>query len=133
MPNPQDIYQKTVLFARVTGELMKRAQAADEARQKQAEAIAKQIPITVEALRAGERIMESEKEAVAQGLSDPITALDLMAKLAYHKNSDELRPTGGPAPGTQVKKASLHMCGAPVADWDATEGGQAFRRILMGE
>jgi hypothetical protein len=127
---PQTL-QKTLLLARTAGELIKRAQeAAGQSQQKQA-AINARIPATVDALTAGGRIYAEDKEAVSRGLQDHGTCLELLEKLAYHRNDSEVATLGHPMVDTAPAK-KIRYCGAQVSDWDDTEGGQAFRRIMMG-
>jgi hypothetical protein len=125
--------QKTLLFARVTGELLKRAQANEQQQLQKTAAVTAKIPAAVQALLDGERIYWEDKEAVAKACQSHEACLDLLTKLAFHRNTQEVSSLGHTAPGTettQVKKAS-RVCGAQVVDWDETEAGRAFRDKLL--
>ena len=130
----ENLQQQLLTSLRVSSELMKRAQAAEEKLQKLASAINSEIPATVDALVSGGRITADEKDSVSHGLQDPVTGLQLMRKLAFHRNDKEtVEPIGKPVgKGGQVKTANARYLGEHVADWDETNGGRAFRDILMG-
>jgi hypothetical protein len=125
------LMQNALRLARVTGELIKRAQLAKQAQEQQAASVASRVPATVEALLAGERIYPEQKEAVAKGLTNHGACLDMLAKLANHRNDSEVALGRTVQSQPAVKKAS-HVCGASVVDYDSTEAGRRFRDILLG-
>lgn len=57
----------------------------DEQQQK----IAALIPAAVDALVSGERIDESQREKAAEVLKDPVKALEMLTKVAIHRNASE--------------------------------------------
>ena len=127
MSNPA---QKALCLARVTSELLKRTQQAEEKQAAEKSAIASLIPDVVEALVKHERIMPYQKEAVAKGLTDHKQCLEALMKLAANRNASEIQSIGTPVEGAQTKQASA-LTGMPVSDFDAVESGQRFTEILM--
>ena len=131
MAAPYPIMQMALQLARINGELLKRAQEKEAQHQQKMAAVAARIPATVDALMAGERIFAEDKQAVSQGLTDPVVALDLMAKLAYHRNGDEVTALGKTV-SAAAPTNRFRVCGAPVADYDELESGRKFRQALLG-
>lgn len=62
------------------------------------------IPRVVDALVSGERITEDQREKAAQVLADPVQALEMLLKVAVHRNAGE-QSLGTPVDG-QTKQAS---------------------------
>ena len=124
--------QKALLHLRVTNELLKRADARNAQLQQKQAAYAAKIPVTVEALLAGERIYDSEKQAVAKALEDPGQCMDLLAKLAYHRSPSEVATLGKSAADVASSSPTItpRYVGEPVYDWDDTVAGRRFREIL---
>lgn len=58
--------------------------------------VAALIPQVVDALVAGERIREDQREKAAKALADPVQALELLIKVAGHRNTGE-QSLGTPA------------------------------------
>ncbi len=71
----------------------------------QRQKVAALIPKAVEACLAHERIEPSEKQALAAALTDPVKALELLTKLAGHRNPAEQAALGAP---TATVKAAGH-------------------------
>jgi len=130
-----NLADKVLAQTRCSAELIKRAEerAQQDAAIKQAVDAA--IPGAVQALLDNDRIEGHQKEAVAKGLEDHAACIELITKLAFHRNAQELSSIGTPgAEGSgggngSVKQASYS--GAPVTDWDRTEAGQKFSQILF--
>lgn len=79
------------------------ALAAQEAQQQKAAGL---IPAAVDALVSGERIDEDQREKAAAALADPVKCLEILTKVAVHRNASE-RALGQPVPGDgQTKTAS---------------------------
>jgi len=129
--NPQA--QKVLTFARVTGELLKRHQekVAEDARVKAA--VAEAIPGAVKAMLENDRIYDHQQEAVAEKLaSNPVAAIEMLGKVAKHRNAAELAQIGNEVQAETKQAAARRITGAPVADFDEDEAGRAYRERLLG-
>lgn len=101
MPKELTIPEKVLEHIEVSAAAMQKAAAErDVVRRKQAE-VAAIIPQVCDALVQFERIQPNQREKLAQHLQDPVRVLQLMIKLAGHRNADELARlgTGVPADG----------------------------------
>lgn len=67
----------------------------------------------VDALVEFGRIEPHEKEACLQALQDPAQCIQLLTKLAEHRNAEEMAHVGAPISGNGVKTASLHSQDSP--------------------
>ena len=125
------IYQATVDFVRVTGELMKRAQAAEEERKKQAAELARVIPEAVKAAVDNDKILNDEQDKVAEALKDPVKAVTLLRDVCRHRPEKRAADTIGKpvGPGSTTQP---HVRGAKTASWDDTPQGARFREQIMG-
>lgn len=85
---------------------------AEEARRQK---MASLIPAAVDALVAGERIREDQRKQAAEMLRDPVQLMELLIKVAAHRNGSE-QPLGTPvgADGQPVKQSS-----APVRKYNS--------------
>jgi hypothetical protein len=68
------------------------------------------VKIAVDALVKNDRITEGQKAQAAELLRDPVQALDLMAKVAAHRNAEELGNLGTPVDNgnVAVKRAGFY-------------------------
>jgi hypothetical protein len=66
------------------------------------------IPKVCDALIEHKRIQPEQREKLAERLNDPEAALDLMIKLAGHRNADELAHLGQPVAGNGQTKTAGH-------------------------
>jgi len=74
-------------------------------------AVDKLIPSVVEVMVQHERIQPNQREKLAEALKDPVKTLELMIKVAGHRNSDELAKLGQgvtTTPDGQVKTAAAN-------------------------
>jgi len=121
-------------YMRVTNEILKRAQVAQQEKTATANAIAELAPVAVDALIANERLLPHQRDEVIKAASQPPQALALLRDLAPHRTDRELEKIGhevGDSKGGQIKRSTT--VGRPVADFDTTPGGQQFRqRLLQG-
>lgn len=103
--------EKVIEHITLTDSALKNAAAMEKsaaAKQAQVDAL---IPQVVDTMIRHERIMPSEREKLAAMLRDPAKALELMIKVAGHRNAEEMAKLG--APTGQTKVASN---GRPVVD-----------------
>ena len=125
--------QKSLCLARVTGELLKRASVQQEKQAAEATAIEKILPAALDACIQHERIFENQRDDVMQKLASSHSAcIEFIRDLAAHKNAAEVAAIGQPQ-GGQVKKAgSPILRGGASQDFDATESGKRFAEKLFG-
>ena len=99
--------EKVVEQIKVSDIAMQKAAAAEEAaRTKQAECEAL-IPQVVDTMVKHERITPQQREKLAEMLRDPAKTLELMMKVAGHRNADEIAKLGSGVTGDgQVKTAA---------------------------
>lgn len=96
LPDPQGLTlaEKVLEHLQVTEQGLQKAAAAEasqRAKQAQVEAL---IPQVVNAMVQHGRIREDQREKLAQALRDPAQVLDLMIKVAGHRNAEELGRLG---------------------------------------
>lgn len=94
--------QKVVDMVGWSSAALEKAAANEAAREKTAAAITQLIPQAVQALLVHGRIFPGQQKEAAELLSDPVKAMELIVKIAAHRNTDELSP-GKPA---DVEKAA---------------------------
>lgn len=75
---------------------MTKAAAVLKEKDEHAEKLAHLIPEAVKACVENERIEPHQKEALAKALENPVRAVELVIKLAAHKNAAELARLGTP-------------------------------------
>lgn len=104
---------KLVDYVTMTSAAMEKVAEEEQARRAKAAEVAAMIPVAVKAMVDNERIKAAQADRLAALLEDPAQALDLLAKVAAHRNSAEVaddavrlgRPTGD-APSATTKRAS---------------------------
>lgn len=96
--------QKIIDYIGYSDAAMTKAAAALKAQEEQAEKVASLIPAAVKACVENERIEPHQKEALEKALHDPASTLELVVKLAAHRNAAELGRLGQPI--GQQKSAS---------------------------
>jgi hypothetical protein len=126
-----DKQEKLLAHLRVTNEIAKRAQDMIEKSAAEKTAAESLIPEVIDALVTNERIRDDQREVVREKLAgDPMAALELLREVAKHRNAAEIGAIGTPV---STKAASARRASdAPVADYDETPGGQAFKSRLLG-
>jgi hypothetical protein len=75
---------------------MTKAAAVLKEKEEHAEKLAHLIPAAVKACVENERVEPHQKEALAKALENPVRAVELVIKLAAHKNAAELSRLGTP-------------------------------------
>ncbi|NDD52771.1 hypothetical protein EBZ39_02635 [bacterium] len=91
-----ELVQKIIDYIGYSDAAMTKAAAELKVRDEQQEKLAKLIPAAVAACVDNERIEPQQKEALASALRDPVRTMELVIKLAAHKNAAELARLGTP-------------------------------------
>ena len=94
--NTNALVQKIIDYVGYSDAAMTKAAAVIKERETQQEKLATLIPQAVSACVENERIEPHQKEALAAALADPVRAVELVVKLAAHKNAAELARLGAP-------------------------------------
>jgi len=90
------LVQKIVDYIGYSDAAMTKAAAVLAERDEQAEKLAHLIPEAVKACVEHERIEPHQKEALAKALANPVQAMELVIKLAAHRNAAEMSRLGTP-------------------------------------
>ncbi len=126
--------ERDLANVRITNELAQRLQSRMDKEAAVVEALQGATKEACDAMVANERLYDNQREKVAEVLADPenghIAALNMARDLSAHRNAAEASTIGQPV--GHEKTAGARTTGAPTADHDATESGQAFRRALLG-
>lgn len=89
------IPEKVVEYIGYSSAALEKAAAQMEQQEKQRQKVAALIPTVVDALVSGERIDENQREKAAEQLRDPVKVLEILSKVAVHRNASE-RALGEP-------------------------------------
>jgi len=95
------LVQKIVDYIGFSDAAMSKAASVLETQRAQAEKLAQLVPAAVEACVENERIEPHQKEALANALRDPVRAVELVIKLAGHRNAAEVSRIGSPVGATK--------------------------------
>lgn len=95
------LVQKIVDYIGFSDAAMSKAASVLENQRAQAEKLAQLVPAAVEACVENERIEPHQKEALAAALRDPVRAVELVIKLAGHRNAAEISRIGTPVGATK--------------------------------
>jgi len=90
------LVQKIIDYIGYSDAAMTKAAADLKVRDAQQEKLARLIPEAVKACVENERIEAHQKEALDSALRDPVRAMELVIKLASHKNAAEMARLGTP-------------------------------------
>jgi hypothetical protein len=97
MPDSSNqLVQKIIDYIGFSDVAMTKAADVIKTRDTQQSKIAELIPAAVRACVEHERIEPHQKEALAAALTDPVRAIELVVKLASHRNAAELSRIGAP-------------------------------------
>lgn len=134
---PPNAGEKLLAYTRINNEVHKRMQGERQEKQAAEERRPALIKQAVDSLVTHGRIHEEQRDQVAAALQDHNTALEMLEKLAHHRNATEVEQIGhevtGPGGRTgQTKQANQGPVGSPVANYDERESGQRFRDRIMG-
>jgi hypothetical protein len=90
------LVQKIIDYIGFSDSAMTKAAAVIGEQTAQQEKIAALIPAAVKACVENERIEAHQKEALEKALHDPVRAIELVVKLASHRNGAEMARLGTP-------------------------------------
>jgi hypothetical protein len=90
------LVQKVIDYIGYSDAALTKAAAALEEKTAQQDKIAAAIPAAVKACVDNERIEPHQKEALEHALRDPVKAIELVTKLAAHRNAAEMSRLGTP-------------------------------------
>jgi hypothetical protein len=99
------IPEKVVEYIGYSSAALEKAAADIAAREAQQTKVAELIPTAVDALVSGERIDEEQREKAAEALADPVRCLEILTKVAVHRNASE-RALGQPVAGDGQTKTA---------------------------
>lgn len=102
--NTNTLVQKVIDYIGFSDAALTKAAAVMKNQEEQAEKLAALIPAAVQACVEHERIESHQKEALEKALHDPVRTMELVVKLAGHKNAAEMARLGTPV--GQQKSAS---------------------------
>lgn len=102
MPDTNQLVQKVIDYIGFSDAAMSKAASVIADRDAQQTKVAALIPAAVKACVENERIEPHQKEALEAALKDPVRAVELVIKLASHRNAAELSRIGAPV----VEKAA---------------------------
>lgn len=102
--NTNTLVQKVIDYIGYSDAALTKAAAVIKNHEEQAEKLAALIPAAVAACVEHERIEAHQKEALENALHDPVRTMELVVKLASHKNAAEMARLGTPV--GQQKSAS---------------------------
>ena len=105
MSSNNALVQKVIDYIGFSDAAMTKAASVLTAQEAAQEKVARLIPEAVKACVQNERIEAHQKEALAAALQDPVRAMELVIKLASHKNSAEMARLGTPV--SSVKSAGF--------------------------
>ena len=125
MPKTLTLPEKVVEYINVSSIALEKAAADQSAKEAQTAKIAALIPKVVNALVDGERITEDQRQKAAQVLRDPVQVLELLTKVAVHRNADE--QTLGKGVDAQTKQANASGNGS----YDSTQDPRVGMRTTM--
>lgn len=96
MSKNNTLIQKIVDYIGFSDAAMTKAAATQAALNEQNEKVARLVPEAVKACVENERIEPHQKEALASALQDPVRTMELVIKLASHRNAAEVSRLGTP-------------------------------------
>lgn len=97
--------QKTVDMCGFTSAALEKAGAIVDQKAAQQVKLAEMAPRVAKALVDHGRIFPSQQKEAEQKLQDPVLALEILEKVAGHRNDDELGRLGSPDSGEKVASA----------------------------
>lgn len=96
--------QKVVEFVALASSQLDKALQQDQVKEAQDKAISDLVPSVVKELILHGRIQQHQEKDACEALKDPVRALELLRKLASHKNQDEMSQLGESIPQAGKQK-----------------------------
>jgi hypothetical protein len=90
------LVQKVIDYIGFSDAALTKAAGVIKNQEEQAEKLAALIPAAVAACVEHERVESHQKEALERALHDPVRTMELVVKLAGHKNAGEMARLGTP-------------------------------------
>jgi len=100
--------EKIVEFIGYSQAALEKAAALVADHEKKASALTECRKKAVEAMIEHERVRPDQRAKLAEALQDPVRALELLAKVAGHRNREELAHLGNGVDGNGRVKAAAH-------------------------
>lgn len=120
--NTNTLVQKVIDYIGYSDAALTKAAAAIKTHEEQAEKIAALIPAAIKACVEHERIEPHQKEALETALHDPVRTMELVVKLAGHKNAAEMARLGTPV--GQQKTASYDPANSLTSGYVGARDGR---------
>lgn len=117
--------EKMVEIIQMSNAALVKAAKLEEEKAALQQKIAAAIPAVVKALVDGDRIDSNLSDAVSRTLQDPVQTLHLLAKVAKHRNAEEVTRVGH-----QVAKTASDGSQTKRAAEESQSYKQLFERIL---
>lgn len=122
MSDTNTLVQKVIDYIGYSDAALTKAATAIKTQEEQAEKLAALIPAAVAACVEHERIEAHQKEALEKALHDPVRAMELVVKLAGHKNAAEMARLGTPV--GQQKSASYDPANSLTSGYVGARDGR---------
>lgn len=106
-PGVMTIPEKVIEYIGFSSAALDKAANHMQQTEQQRAKVAELIPAAVDALVSGERIDEDQREKAAEALSDPVKVLEILTKVAVHRNASE-SALGQPVGNGQTKTAGAN-------------------------
>jgi hypothetical protein len=119
--NKNAFVQQVIDYIGFSDVAMTKAAAAIKTHEETQEKVARLIPEAVKACVENERVEPHQKEALAAALTDPARAVELVIKLAAHKNAAELARLGTPV---ATKEAAYDPSGSLTSGYVGARDGR---------
>jgi hypothetical protein len=122
MSSNNALVQKVIDYIGFSDAAMTKAASVLTAQEAAQEKVARLIPEAVKACVENERIEAHQKEALAAALQDPVRAMELVIKLASHKNAAEMARLGTPV--SSVKTAGYDPANSLTSSYVGARDGR---------
>lgn len=133
-PQGLSLPEKVIQHIQLTDTALQKAAAFEKTAATKQAAYESKIPAVVAAMVQFERIAPNQKEKLAEMLKDPAQALDLMIKLAGHRNTEELARLGtGVGLDGQVKTAGARPQANPASSLTNPNVGARTTMVKQSE
>jgi hypothetical protein len=122
MSDTNTLVQKVIDYIGYSDAALTKAASVIKTQEEQTEKLAALIPAAVAACVENERIEAHQKEALENALRDPVRAMELVVKLAGHRNAVEMSRLGTPV--GQQKVASYDPANSLTSGYVGARDGR---------